>query len=391
MMYKRTALLALFAAAARAQDVCQASCDGEGDAKVCTFTAKLDIFASSTGYYQFEECGDAVMPTLAMEQGVTYRFVQNDETNWYHPLGFAYFPDGAHSGVDELEPGIGGDCAETETCQAPRYMVNGEFVGTTYDNVAGVGGDDFGLDVYEPDFQLGKGDWEALRDEGSGFEIHLTLTDGTTADIFYFCHVHTKMSGRIVIVDSDGNPVNPTPGTPELGYEYEVPSDFDKTCGTYDTGGFTRDSGMCPGGDVVFCDAMKGGEASLFSECMYALDCHMQHYMRVDLHEDPMASFMHQMIPHHENAVNMAKLLLKMGLDDAKDPEGEVEEMLHSIITGQNKQITMMRGWLEEYGYPASTDAQCGTMSDKRYDPSCCSGTQRRLLFGGENVACLCN
>ena len=42
----------------------------------------IDIFASETGYYTVDECGDTVQPVLTMQQGVTYRFVQNDETNW---------------------------------------------------------------------------------------------------------------------------------------------------------------------------------------------------------------------------------------------------------------------------------------------------------------------
>merc|ERR1719353_947167 len=94
-----------------------------------------------------------------MKQGSTYVFDQADGSNWYHPLGMAYFPDGAHTGVDELEPGIaqtGGSttCAAGNTCQAPMYFKNGVFTGTTYDNTAAtpVGGDDFGLDVYEPEF-----------------------------------------------------------------------------------------------------------------------------------------------------------------------------------------------------------------------------------------------
>jgi hypothetical protein len=29
-----------------------------------------------------------------------------DITNYYHPLGLAYYPDGAHDDVDELEPGV---------------------------------------------------------------------------------------------------------------------------------------------------------------------------------------------------------------------------------------------------------------------------------------------
>lgn len=34
-------------------------------------------------------------------------FDQTESSNWFHPLGFAYEPDGAHEGVDELEDGIG--------------------------------------------------------------------------------------------------------------------------------------------------------------------------------------------------------------------------------------------------------------------------------------------
>jgi len=44
------------------------------------------------GYFRFEECGDAVNPTLGMEIGQTYTFLQKDITNYFHPLGFAYFP-----------------------------------------------------------------------------------------------------------------------------------------------------------------------------------------------------------------------------------------------------------------------------------------------------------
>lgn len=41
-------------------------------------------------------------------------FDQLDSTNWFHPLGFAYFPDGAHEGVEELEEGIGNGEGERE-------------------------------------------------------------------------------------------------------------------------------------------------------------------------------------------------------------------------------------------------------------------------------------
>lgn len=382
-----------------AQENCKGKCSTVDGKKSCIFTAELDYYASETGYFKFQECGDVHQPTLEMEQGVTYKFVQNDDTNWMHPLGFAYYPDGAHSEVDELEPGIsqstGSSCASDNTCQAPRYFINGQFSGTTYDNTANpaVGGEDFGLDVFEPTFLKGRDEWKEIRDAGTGYEVQLTITDmAFNADVFYFCHVHTKMSGRIVIVNAEGQPVNPNPNTPSLGYDYHVPSEFDKQCGTYDTGEYTKESGKCPGGNFMFCDDMETKDTT-FSKCMYALDCHMQHGMRTKLSPDPVAAFMHQMIPHHQNAVNMAKLLLKTGLDASKDPEGDVELMLHEIINGQNKQITMMRGWLEGYEHKNSEDVQCGSYRDNMYSPLCCPPRRgRRLLFGGAggDTGCRC-
>jgi hypothetical protein len=143
------------------------------------FTFAINPYCSSLGYYTVKECGDLCMPTLGMEQGVTYTFNQADDTNWMHPLGFAYLADGAHEGVDELEPGLPEDraCSATNSCEAPMYFVNGEYVGK-YSNIAGdgltvTGDEDFGLDVYEPDFFLDRGEWK----EKGPYEVKLTLTD----------------------------------------------------------------------------------------------------------------------------------------------------------------------------------------------------------------------
>jgi len=147
-------------------------------------------------------CGDVANPVLGMKQGVTYTFDQSDASNWYHPLGFAYNPDGAHKGVDELEPGLLEDwaCSKGMQCQAPMYFINDEYVGT-YSNIdsddvavsemhgggTGVkvttGEDDFGLDVYEPAFFLRREDWLADK-----YSVKVTLTDKDfTEDFFYFC------------------------------------------------------------------------------------------------------------------------------------------------------------------------------------------------------------
>jgi hypothetical protein len=56
---------------------------------------KLNVFASETGYYEFEgKSGSS--PDLTVEIDTTYTFDQSDASNWYHPVGFAYEPDGAH-------------------------------------------------------------------------------------------------------------------------------------------------------------------------------------------------------------------------------------------------------------------------------------------------------
>lgn len=64
-------------------DLCYASCSADESSKeeVCTFTAKVNLFAGELGYYQFEECGDNVNPTLGMELGKTYKFTQQDRSN----------------------------------------------------------------------------------------------------------------------------------------------------------------------------------------------------------------------------------------------------------------------------------------------------------------------
>ena len=160
-----------------------------------TFTVELNIYASELGYYQFEECGDVVNPTLGMEVGETYTFIQRDPSNYYHPMGFAYYPDGAHTGKDELEPGItqsNSTCAATMTCPAPMYMLNGSPLGN-YSNDASVATistneGNFGLDDYEPMFFTPIGDWVAQGEHS----IKLNFDDANyDKDIFYFCHVST--------------------------------------------------------------------------------------------------------------------------------------------------------------------------------------------------------
>jgi len=175
-------------------------------AEICTsptntFTVVVDLYASELGYFTFEECGDTINPTIGMEVGETYTFLQSDRSNFYHPLGFAYYPDGAHDGVDELEPGVtppgtSSNCAEGMTCPAPMYFLNDKYLGV-YSNIDSVtmpttGVDDFGLDAYEPLFFHPIPDWTSYGD----FSIKLKFDDEDyDKDIFYFCHVRVYTVG----------------------------------------------------------------------------------------------------------------------------------------------------------------------------------------------------
>ena len=71
------------------------------------------------------------------------------------------------------------------------------------------------------------------------------------------------------------------------------------------------------------------------------------------MHKDMMLSatgdadvdFVRGMIPHHQGAVEMAKILKEHG----KDPE--LQKMADEIISAQEKEISFMQDWLKKKGY----------------------------------------
>ena len=66
------------------------------------------------------------------------------------------------------------------------------------------------------------------------------------------------------------------------------------------------------------------------------------------------------MVPHHNNAVNMAKILLKMDVLDADDEDDAgMIDMLWAIINAQNYQNHNMEAYLDAKGLPAIGEAQC--------------------------------
>uniref|UniRef100_A0A7S0ZAP7 DUF305 domain-containing protein n=1 Tax=Timspurckia oligopyrenoides TaxID=708627 RepID=A0A7S0ZAP7_9RHOD len=105
-------------------------------------------------------------------------------------------------------------------------------------------------------------------------------------------------------------------------------------------------------------------QTGLFGECMSALDCAMHEEMRTTQSDDNRVTFVDQMIPHHLNAVNMAKALLKA---NAEDLDEEFTNLLWEIINTQNMQVTYMRKFLESQGL-RDGDHICGENMCQSHD-----------------------
>lgn len=161
---------------------------------------KWDIFASETGLFTVEGC-EGVSPTLHLNIQQDYKFLQQDTSNWYHPVGFAYGmfpcyvcsvgvcvgrvelgesaalshrdmlvppsycyctsePGGAHNTCPPDHPE---ECPELEG-DAIQYYFKGKAVN---DDESG-----FGLDEYEPFFFYPRDAWE---EECGGGGCYVTL------------------------------------------------------------------------------------------------------------------------------------------------------------------------------------------------------------------------
>ena len=232
-----------------------------------------------------------------------------DATGGAHGAGGEQHSSAAGTNAsDPCAPKAAADCTASEwlcdpgvgIVQVPLHCVNGvcQTVETVANDIISR------LDNYIPSFKQPFEEWEKNQ-----YSTKLTIPLGSlTKQLFYYCHVHSGMTGAINVADPPPFANELTEPWDPAAYYGPPQSDFDQACGTGNISDFHyRADEFCP--DQKFlCDPQD----DIFSNCMQAIGCKMNYEMRVEETDNTLTLFMHQMIPHHLNAIEMSKIALKV-------------------------------------------------------------------------------
>lgn len=96
------------------------------------------------------------------------------------------------------------------------------------------------------------------------------------------------------------------------------------------------------GGGTMKMDG--AGTDSAATKAFKEANAKMHKDMDVAYSGDADTDFVRGMIPHHQGAIDMAKIVLAHG----KDPE--IRKLAESVIRDQEKEVAQMREWLKKNG-----------------------------------------
>jgi uncharacterized protein (DUF305 family) len=102
--------------------------------------------------------------------------------------------------------------------------------------------------------------------------------------------------------------------------------------------------GMTQGGMAGSTSTQPKGDNGPSSQAFHVANVKMHGAMDITFTGKADVDFIKGMIPHHQGAIDMAKIELAFG----KDPE--VKKLAESIIKAQEAEIAQMQAWLKKKG-----------------------------------------